>query len=75
MTIQIELDMLHFMIVYQLLMETQKEIKMRSRSHISFDILKEAFQTIDEQFSEQYTDKHGEYFERRHLIRKTLGKN
>ena len=71
MTITIELDMLHFMMVYNLLKKATEEVNIRPE-HLQFKIFKEAFSEIDDQFSEQYTDELGEYFERMHLIRKAL---
>ncbi len=73
MKINIELDMLHFMVVYQFLVEATNKIE--EDKNFSFTIYKEAFQKIEEQFSDQYTEEHGRYFERRHLIRKALFKN
>jgi len=73
MKINIELDMLHFIIVYQFLSEAQKGVS--KKQNLNYDIYKEAFESIEAQFSDQYTEKHGEYFERRHLIRKALFKN
>jgi hypothetical protein len=71
MKVKIELDMLHFMMVYNFLKQAMDGVENRPE-HLQYKLFKEAFREIDDQFSEQYTDELGEYFERRHLIRKAL---
>jgi hypothetical protein len=70
--INIELDMLHFMVAYQYLLLASKH----SQKKVGFNhmIFREAFEEIDKQFTKQYTEEHGEEFEHQHELRETIFK-
>lgn len=71
MTINLEIDMLLFVYVYNALkQEALKEPN--DNDPFKKAMLKEAYEYVANELSEQYTEEHGEYLERRTLIKKAL---
>jgi hypothetical protein len=58
--INIELDMLHFMVAYQYLLLASKHKHSQKKVGFNHMIFREAFEEIDKQFTKQYTEEHGE---------------
>ena len=71
-TIKIEMDMIHFTMIYHYLSVAHKSVK--DKEGLNFLLFKEAFNHLDCQFSEQYTDEHGEEFEQEHELREMIYK-
>jgi len=72
--IKIELDMLQFMVAYQYLMLANEHAQVKGKKNFNHMVFKEAFDEIDRQFTEQYTEAHGEEFEQQHELRGTIFK-
>ena len=70
--IRIEMDMIHFSVMYQYLMLANEQTK--DKEGLNFLLFQEAFNDLDRQFSEQYTDEHGEEFEQEHELREMIYK-
>jgi hypothetical protein len=70
--IKIEMDMIHFTMIYHYLSVAHKSVK--DREGLNFLLFQEAFNDLDRQFSEQYTDEHGEEFEHQHELREIIYK-
>ena len=67
MKIKIELGIVEFMVMYRFLMETNNGINERPDNNLDFSIFQEAFEDIEKQFSEQFTDEMGDVFERKYF--------
>tara|TARA_R100001510_G_C7645976_1_gene203285 strand:+ start:1677 stop:1925 length:249 start_codon:yes stop_codon:yes gene_type:complete len=72
MKIKIEMSMIHFTMLYHYLMIANREV--RQKEGLNYELFREAFNELDKQFSEQYTDEHGACFEEDHMLREMLYK-
>ena len=72
MKVKIELDVLHFMSVLNLLIEANRGIEEIPETNLEFNLLQEAYEQVDRQFQEQYTDKMGYEFEMQYQIKGLL---
>tara|TARA_R100001443_G_C3357558_1_gene178298 strand:+ start:1311 stop:1553 length:243 start_codon:yes stop_codon:yes gene_type:complete len=72
MKVKIELDVLHFMSVLNLLIEANRGIEEIPETNLEFKLLQEAYEQVDRQFQEQYTDKMGYEFEMQYQIKGLL---
>ncbi len=70
--IRIEMDMIHFSVMYQYLMLANEQTK--DKEGLNFLLFQEAFNDLDRLFSEQYTDEHGRCFEEDHMLREMIYK-
>lgn len=70
--IRIEMDMIHFTMIYHYLSVAHKSVK--DKEGLNFLLFQEAFNDLDKQFSEQYTDEHGRCFEEDHMLREMIYK-
>ena len=71
-TIKIEMDMIYFTMIYHYLSVAHESVK--EKEGLNFLLFQEAFSDLDRQFSEQYTDEHGEEFEQEHELREMIYK-
>ena len=74
MKIKIELGIVEFMVMYRFLMETNNGINERPDNNLDFSIFQEAFEDIEKQFSEQFTDEMGDVFERKYFAKELMFK-
>ena len=65
MTINLEVDMLHFVFIYELLKNNLENDPFKSA------ILREAYDYVSNELTEQYTVSHGEYLEKINIIKKS----
>jgi hypothetical protein len=68
MTINLEVDMLHFVFLYELL---KKNLDTNS-DPFKNAMLQKTYDYVADQLAQQYTDEHGEYLEYRNLIEKSM---
>ena len=69
MKVKIELDVLHFMSVLNLLTEANENIEKIPEKNLQFKILQEAYEEVTKQFQDQYTDGMGCEFEMQYQIK------
>ena len=72
MKIKIELDVLHFMSVLNLVTEANENIEKIPEKNLQFKILQEAYEEVTKQFQDQYTDGMGCEFEMQYQIKGLL---
>lgn len=72
MKVKIELDVLHFMSVLNLLTEANENIEKIPEKNLQFKILQEAYEEVTKQFQDQYTDGMGCEFEMQYQIKGLL---
>ena len=72
MKVKIELDVLHFMSVLNLLTEANENIEKIPEKNLQFKILQEAYEEVTKQFQDQYTDNMGYEFEMQYQIKGLL---
>jgi|TARA_R100001460_G_scaffold78214_4_gene119212 hypothetical protein len=72
MKVKIELDVLHFMSILNLLIEADKGIEEVPTNNLEFALLQEACKQVNEQFQDQYTEGMGCEFEMQYQIRELL---
>ena len=72
MKVKIELDVLHFMSVLNLLTEANKSIEEVPETNLEFKLLQEAYEHVSRQFQDQYTDNMGYEFEMQYQIKGLL---
>lgn len=70
--IKIEMDMIHFTVMYHYLGVANEKIK--QKEDLNYILFQEAFNELDRQFSEQYTDEHGKDFEEDYMLREMINK-
>ena len=71
-TVRFELDILHFMVMYRFLMETNKGIDELMELEVDFSLFQDVFDKISEQLSRQYNDQMGSELEKKRLVREAL---
>ena len=67
MTINLEVDMLHFVFIYEVLKNN-----LDNPDPFKKAMLQKAYDYVANELAEQYTDEHGEYLEYRNLIEKSM---
>tara|TARA_R110000744_G_scaffold119525_1_gene222935 strand:+ start:298 stop:513 length:216 start_codon:yes stop_codon:yes gene_type:complete len=67
MKIKLDIDMLHFVFIYESLKNNLENDDPFKRA-----MLKEAYDYVANELAEQYTDEHGQYLEIRSLVKKAL---
>ena len=72
MKVKIELDVLHFMSLLNLLIEANKGIEEIPETNLEFKLLQETYEQVSRQFQEQYTDSMGYEFEMQYQIKGLL---